>query len=57
MMANPAYKFLTAIRECVVYDSVPSWELWAQLAAWSVGLFIIGFIFFWQAEEKYVNIR
>lgn len=57
MMANPAYMFLTAIRECVVYDSVPSWELWAQLAAWSVGLFIIGFIFFWQAEEKYVNIR
>lgn len=57
MMANPAYKFLTALRSCVVYDTVPSWSLWGDLIAWSVGLFIVGFIFFWQAEEKYVNVR
>ena len=57
MMANPAYKFLSALRFCVVYDTVPPWSLWAELVVWSVGLFLIGFIFFWQAEEKYVNVR
>lgn len=57
MMANPAYKFLTAIRDCVVYDTAPSWSLWGGLIAWSVGLFLVGFVFFWQAEEKYVNVR
>lgn len=57
MMANPAYKFLSALRSCVVYDTIPSWSLWVELIVWSVGLFLIGFIFFWQAEEKYVNVR
>ena len=57
MMANPAYKFLTAIRDCVVYGTAPSWSLWGGLIAWSVGLFLVGFVFFWQAEEKYVNVR
>ena len=57
MMANPAYKFLSALRSCVVYDTVPSWSLWGGIVAWSVGLFLFGFIFFWQAEEKYVNVR
>lgn len=57
MMANPAYQFLQAIRSVVLYQTIPSWEVWIALCAWSFGLLIIGLVYFWQAEERYVNVR
>lgn len=57
MAANPAYKFLTAVRDCVVYDRIPSGQIWIELIAWSIGIFLFGFIFFWEAEERYVRVK
>lgn len=56
MSANPAYLFLTAVRETTIYGSAPSIDIWAKLFAWSLGIFFVGFLFFWKAEEKYARV-
>lgn len=56
MTANPCYVFLTAIRDCTIYRTAPSLATWGELLAWSVGVFVIGFVFFWRAEDKYVRL-
>lgn len=56
MSANPCYIFLTAIRDCSIYQTAPSLATWGSLLAWSLGTFVIGFIFFWRAEDKYVRL-
>jgi len=57
MLANPAYQFLTAVREATIYQTVPPVGRWLYLAAWTFGLLIIGLIFFWEAEERYARAR
>ena len=57
MLANPAYQFLTAVREATIYQTVPPVGRWLYLAAWTFGLLIIGLIFFWEAEERYARVR
>lgn len=54
---NPGYIFLTAIRDCVLYATAPSFDTWLVLSAWSVGALIVGLAFFWRAEERYINVR
>ena len=54
---NPGYIFLTAVRDCVLYGTVPSSTTWLILAAWGFGTLVAGLIFFWMAEERYVNVR
>lgn len=54
---NPGYLFLTSVRECVIYDSIPAVSTWLYLAAWSFGVFFAGLIFFWRAEERYVQVK
>ena len=56
MTANPAYIFLTAIRGSVLYAAPPSLATWATLTAWSFGTFLVGMIYFWQAEARYVRL-
>lgn len=56
MSANPCYMFLTAVRDCSIYRTVPNLETWGELIAWSIGAFVVGFIFFWRAEDKYVRL-
>ncbi|MHC2800140.1 ABC transporter permease [Corynebacterium hesseae] len=56
MSANPCYVFLTAIRDCTIYRTAPNLATWAELLAWSISIFVIGFVFFWQAEDKYVRL-
>ena len=57
MLANPAYQFLTAVREATIYQTVPPLGRWLYLASWTFGLLIIGLIFFWEAEERYARVR
>lgn len=57
MVLNPAYQFLQAVRSVVLYQTVPSYTTWLELCAWSLGSVTIGLVFFWQAEERYVNVR
>lgn len=56
MSHNPAYVFLTAVRNVSIYTSAPSLATWLVLLAWCLGTFIVGFIVFWQAEDKYVRL-
>lgn len=56
MSHNPAYIFLSAIRDVSIYQSVPSLTVWLTLCAWSFGAILIGFFYFWGAEEKYVRL-
>lgn len=56
MTANPAYIFLTAIRDSVIYASPPTATAWLTLLTWSVGTFMIGLVYFWQAEARYVRL-
>ncbi|WP_141759855.1 ABC transporter permease [Corynebacterium sp. HMSC056F09] len=56
MSTNPCYIFLTAVRDASIYRTAPSLATWGELVAWSVGAFVLGFIFFWRAEDKYVRL-
>lgn len=55
MTHNPAYVFLSAIRGSVLYGQLPSLATWQALVAWSVGTFVVGFVWFWRGEETYIN--
>lgn len=57
VLINPAYQFLMAVRDAAIYQTVPSAGTWAYLSAWSFGLVVVGFVFFWQAEERYASAR
>lgn len=54
---NPGYIFLTAVRDCVLYATAPSLHTWLTLSAWAIGTLIAGLVFFWRAEERYINVR
>lgn len=43
---NPMYCFIEAARECMVYGIFPSAGLWIRMTAWSVGIFLSGYVFF-----------
>ena len=57
MQANPAYRYLQAARGVVMYGNCPSASEWLILILWAVGTSVIGFIFFWRAEDRYVHVR
>jgi len=56
MTHNPAYVFLSAIRNVVIYETIPPINTWAALGAWSFGTLTVGFIWFWRGEESYINV-
>jgi len=57
MQANPIYQFLTAVRQLVLDGEVPPLGTWLYIAAWSFGVLIIGYFYFWQAEERYAVVK
>lgn len=57
MMENPAYMFLTAVRDSTIYGQATSGDIWLKLFAWSFGTLFVGFIFFWRAENRYANLK
>ncbi len=52
---HPLHEFLTLARGILldgeVYEVRP--EYWLYATAWSVGILLIGTVFFWKAEERY----
>jgi teichoic acid transport system permease protein len=53
MEANPMFCVLDIARDVLLYDAFPAPERWIVLAAWTVGLLIVGTVVFWKAEEAY----
>lgn len=54
---NPVYQFLNAVRACVLEGIFPPLSVWIYLICWTSVLLIVGFLFFWQAEERYTRVR
>lgn len=50
---HPIYQVLEIARGTILDDRGYNPMHWWFLAAWSVVVLVIGFIFFWQAEERY----
>ncbi|MGY4718664.1 ABC transporter permease [Naumannella huperziae] len=50
---NPAFQVLDISRKLLIYDTMPEPRSWIILAAWSVVLFLIGFVYFWRGEVNY----
>jgi len=57
MKLNPIYQVLLAVRTAVLDGQSPEMFTWVYLLGWSLGLVLVGFIYFWRAEARYGNIR
>ncbi|MFC8304526.1 ABC transporter permease [Specibacter sp. NPDC057265] len=55
MQINPMFIIIDIARDCILYGTVPALHSWILLSAWSLGLFVIGMLYFWKAEESYVR--
>jgi teichoic acid transport system permease protein len=53
MEFNPMFQVLDIARDCLLYGVTPRPFSWLILSAWAFGLFIVGFLIFWRAEESY----
>lgn len=54
---NPAYQFLEAVRDSVLYGELPSVSTMLKLLFVSVVVFGFGMIFFWLGEDRYAGAR
>jgi teichoic acid transport system permease protein len=52
---NPAFCVLELCRDLLVYGTNPDPKLWITLGAWAVVTPVLGFLYFWQAEEEYAR--
>ena len=55
MTANPIFQYLSAMRAVVLDAPLPSVGDWVSMTAWSLGTLILGFLYFWRGEGRYVN--
>ena len=53
---NPLYEILSLMRWCFLARPVPLW-FWPTATAWALGLFVVGFLYFWKGELKYGSRR
>ncbi|MDH6144381.1 ABC transporter permease [Kitasatospora acidiphila] len=64
MQANPASVFMELVRHAMMptiysphrypsHNQVLPHHIWAMAGVWAVVLFVIGYVFFWKAEEEY----
>jgi teichoic acid transport system permease protein len=54
--SNPIHIFLKIARSILVSGYSATLTDWIIAASWAVGTMLVGFIFFWRAEEKYGRI-
>lgn len=50
---NPLYQIVDMMRTVLLDGQVPEMRSWAISITWAVGLLVLGFIYFWRAEESY----
>ncbi|GAA4106185.1 teichoic acid transport system permease protein [Enteractinococcus coprophilus] len=55
--ANPIYMLLDSYRSILMENTVPAASTWLGLAAWAIGLAVLGFWYFWKGEEEYARER
>lgn len=57
MLANPFYQYLKSLRTIVLDGQFPEIGTLLYISAWSIIVFLLGFVFFWSAEERYANVK
>lgn len=57
MYLNPIYQFLYAVRSFVLDGQSPGLFTVTYLSAWSFGVAIVGYVYFWAADERYANVQ
>ena len=50
---NPAFIVLDMARDVLLYAATPALTSWIVLSLWAFGTAILGFLYFWRAEERY----
>lgn len=53
MKVNPAYLIMELPRRAILENAAPTAEQWLVFMAWSVVMFVVGFIFFVRRETEY----
>lgn len=49
---NPIYNYIACARKCVLEGAPPTVEEWARVFVWSVGMYIVGKMFFKKQRSK-----
>ncbi len=49
---NPVYTYVHIARDCIMYATISEPRYWIQMAAWGVGLFLIGKVIFRYKENR-----
>lgn len=49
---NPVYVAIAIARDCVLYGSYSTQEMWIRLISWSFGSFLLGYLVFRSKENK-----
>lgn len=50
---NPLYQIIDMYRTVLINGQMPAPDAWLITIAWTIGLFVFGFIFFWKGETSY----
>lgn len=53
---NPLAVYLSLARQCLITNTPAPAGSWLLAIVWGVGLFVLGFIFFWRAEASYGRV-
>ncbi len=51
--ANPAAAYIQLMRDLLIFEQVPDQWTWITCVFWAVCALIVGFLYFWRAEERY----
>ena len=52
VIRNPIYNYINCARKCIMDGALPSAEEWARIFVWSVGVYIIGKLYFEKMHNK-----
>lgn len=50
---NPLYQIIDMMRTVLLDGQIPELRSWVVVTGWAVGILVVGFIYFWRAEESY----
>lgn len=54
---NPFHLFVEAVRNAALYGGLPTSREWLTMCAWAFITLAVGYVYFWQAEERYVSAQ
>lgn len=52
IVRNPVYNYIACARKCIMEAALPSAEEWARLFVWSVGMYIVGRLYFNKMKNR-----